>query len=561
MEFACDKAREGLRFESLPAVLEQFAAAFGGRAALALRPRPGEPPAVIAVYPPGAAGPALLAQIGALIGEHPEVTVAGGCLRGSLAPGRAGGEPGQRTAGRDSGPGAESALVAVTQPALGRPLSALVLIGDRASWTAETQATARTLVAVIAAQYRRASDTVELAEREEITRALVEASPDAVVIADATRRIVEFNAAAEELLRRPRADALGQDMRVVLLPERDRARFKAGTEHFLRTGDRVEGDQGEFAGRMRLPVLRGDGSELTVELTPLPLEVGGARYFCCFLRDFSELERANAAFAASQARFQLLSELAPVGIARTGRGGVCSYVNERWCVLGGGSAGDFIGSPWTQVLHPDDAGKVAQEWAQARAAGAELRAECRLRPNGGPQLWAQAAVAALPEGDDQPAGFLVALTNVSSRKRAEQEGGRLLAAERAACNSLADQTARLNRLMAVAVPGVLFVDEDNVIVQLNQAYADLLGLPEPVDQLIGTPIGGLRGQIERSLADPADFLARMSECRLARQPVTGVRFGCSDGRTVEGDYWPVFASGQYLGGLWLLRRTPAREIT
>jgi PAS domain S-box-containing protein len=298
-----------------------------------------------------------------------------------------------------------------------------------------------------------------------------------------------------------------------------------------------------------------------VELTPLPLEVGGARYFCCFLRDFSELERANAAFAASQARFQLLSELAPVGIARTGRGGVCSYVNERWCVLGGGSAGDFIGSPWTQVLHPDDAGKVAQEWAQARAAGAELRAECRLRPNGGPQLWAQAAVAALPEGDDQPAGFLVALTNVSSRKRAEQEGGRLLAAERAACNSLADQTARLNRLMAVAVPGVLFVDEDNVIVQLNQAYADLLGLPEPVDQLIGTPIGGLRGQIERSLADPADFLARMSECRLARQPVTGVRFGCSDGRTVEGDYWPVFASGQYLGGLWLLRRTPAREIT
>jgi PAS domain S-box-containing protein len=554
VEFACDKAREGLRFESLPAVLEQFAGAFGGRAALAVRPRPGESPAVIAVYPPGAADPALLAQIGALIGDHPEVTVAGGCLRGSLALGHAGSAPGQRPAARDGGQGAESALVAVTQPAPGRLLSALVLVGDSALWTAETQATARTLVAVIAAQYRRASDTVELAEREEITRALVEASPDAVVIADATRRIVGFNAEAGELLRRPRAEALGQDVLTMILPGGDRARFIAAMEMFLRTGER-----GEFVGRMRLAVLRGDGSELTVEMTPLPLEVGGTASFCCFLRDLSELERANAALAASQARFQLLSELAPVGIARTDRGGVCGYVNERWCVLGGGPAGDFTGSPWTRVLHPDDAGKVAQEWAQARAAGAELRTECRLRPNGGPQLWAQAAVAALPAGDDQPAGFLVALTNLSARKRAEQESGRLLEAERAACNSLADQTARLRRLMAVAVTGVLFVDENDVIVQLNQNYADVLGVKDSLDELIGTPAGRLRGHIERSLADPAGFLALMAKTRLARQPVAGAAFACSDGRTVESDYLPVFADSQYRGALWLLRPTLASE--
>ncbi len=548
VEFACDKAREGMRFESLPAVLEQFASAFGGRAALALRPRPGEPPGVIAVYPPGAAAPALLAQIGALLGEHPEVTVAGGCLHESLVPADPGSGAARPAAAQGRGTGAESALVAVTQPALGRSLCALVLVGDSARWTAETQATARTLVAVIGAQYRRASDTVELAEREEVTRALVKASPDAVVMADAARRIVWFNAAAEALLRRPRADALGQDMRTVLVPERFHARFMAEVELFLRTGER-----GEFAGRMQLPVLRGDGSELIVELTPLPLVVGDATYFCCFLRDVSELERVKAVLAASQARFQLLSELAPVGLARTDRGGVCGSVNERWCVLGGGSAGDFTGRPWTQVLHPDDAGKVAQEWARARAQGAELRTECRLRPNGGPQIWAQAAVAALPDEDDQRAGFLVALTNVSGRKRAEEAASLLLAAERAACNSLADQTARLNRLTAAAAAGVLFVDENDVIVQLNQGYADLLGLKTSLDQLIGTPASQLRGHIERSLTEPAAFLARMKKNRLGRQPVTGVQFSFTDGRAVECDYLPVFADGQYRGGLWLLR--------
>ena len=36
VEFAAEKARDDLSFESLPAVLERFASAFGGRAALAL---------------------------------------------------------------------------------------------------------------------------------------------------------------------------------------------------------------------------------------------------------------------------------------------------------------------------------------------------------------------------------------------------------------------------------------------------------------------------------------------------------------------------------------------
>jgi PAS domain S-box-containing protein len=437
--------------------------------------------------------------------------------------------------------------VAVAQPATGRPPCALVLVGHSGLWTAETQATARTLVGLIAAQYRRASDIVELAEREEITRALVEASPDAVVIADATRHIVMFNAAAERLLGRPRSDAIGQDLRSVLIPVREHARFMASTELFLRTGE-----VGEFTGTMQLPVLIADGSELSVELTPLSVTAGDQTYFCCFLRDLGELAHAHAALAASQARFQLLSELAPLGIARTDRGGVCTFVNELWCVLGDGSAGEFTGAPWTQVLHPDDAGKVAQEWARARAAGAELRTDCRLRPNGGPQLWVHAAAAALPEDDDQPAGFLVALTNVSARKRAEEAGSRLLAAEQAARRSLADQTERLNSLIAAAIPGVLVIDENDVIVQLNQVYADLLGLQEPLDQLVGAHAERLMGRLEQTFADPADFMARMIKYRVARRRVVGEQLACADGRVIECDYWPVFVNRQYRGDLWLL---------
>jgi PAS domain S-box-containing protein len=551
VEFAVDKAlRDDLRFEGLPAVLERFAGAFGGRAALALRPRAGEPLAVLAAHPAGAAAAALLAEIGALMAAHPEVTIAGGCFRAHLVPAGPGGVAAAQADGNGAaGPDAEreSALVTVAEPVTGRPSCVLVLLGRSAHWTAETQSTARALAAVIAAQFRRAADIVDLAEREEVTRALIEASPDAVVIADAERRILVFNAAAEMLLGRPRADMIGQDMRSVLIPDRDHARFMAGTDLFLRTGER-----GEFVGTMELPVLLADGSELLVELTPLPLMVGTNAFFCCYLRDVSELKRANAALAASDARFRLLSGLAPVGIARTDRGGLCTFVNERWCVLGGGTPDDFTGNSWMKMVHPDDAGKVAQEWARARAQGAELRTDCRLRPNGGPQLWVYAAVAALPHGDGQRAGFLVALTNVSARKRAEEESSRLLAAERAALRGLADQTERLNSLIVAAIPGVLVVDEHNVIIQLNQSLCEIFGVQGPIDQLIGSTAAGLLSRIKGIFADPAEVVARITQYRVDRQRVAGLQIACADGRILGGDYWPVFVDRRYRGDLWML---------
>ncbi|HEX9540203.1 MAG TPA: PAS domain S-box protein [Streptosporangiaceae bacterium] len=549
VEFAVEKASDDLSFESLPAVLERFAGAFGGRAALALRPRGGKPPAVLAAHPHGAADRTVLAQIGALVAEHPELTVAGGCIQAALAPASPGGERDQRPDGTGSRPppdGAESVLVVVAEQVVGRPSCALVLIGESAHWTAETRSTARALAAVIAGRYRRVSDIAELAEREAVTRAIIEASPEAVVIADEARRIVGFNPAAEALLGRRQANVLGEDMGSLLIPERNRARFIESAKLFLRTGKR------EYVGAVPLPVLHADGTERAVEMSPLPLVVGGETYFCCFMRDITELQRANAALAASDARFRLLSELAPVGIARTDRGGVCGYVNERWCVLGGGSADEFAGGPWTKVLHTDDAGRVAQEWARARAQGAELRIDCRLRPSGGPQLWVHAAVAALPDGDDHPPGFLVALTNVSARKRAEDQSTRLLAAERATRRRLEDQTERLNSLIAAAIPGVLFVDEHGLIVQLNKSLCDVLGLTDPIDQLIGGPAERLRAQIERTFADPAELVNWRKQTRAARQPVRDVQFACSDGRTIECDYWPVLVGQQYRGDLWLL---------
>jgi PAS domain S-box-containing protein len=539
LEFAVSQAvsQEGAAPDAgLPELLRRCLAGFGSRAALALRLlAPGEP-AVIAAYPHAAIDPALMVQIAALLDGHPEVTSAGGCLQGRVT------WPGLEASANPDG-----LLIAVARlPGHSSPC-ALILVAQRSEWPPGWQSTARALATVIAARIRRAEDAREIAERRAVTDALIGAAPDAVVVADAARKIVDFNPAAERLYGRRRADVIGQSMGDLLIPERNRARFLESTEEFLRSQD-----PGKYTGRMHLPILRADGTERTVELTPLPLVVGGQIFFCSFARDVTELERANTALAASEARVRLLSELAPVGIARTDGTGTCAYVNERWCALNGRLAAAILGTSWLESVHPGDLPRVRREWVRARAAGSELRTDFRLRRHAGEPLWVHAAVTSLADQADLPRGFMVAFTNVTARKRAEQERDRLLVAEQAAVRDLRDQTERLNALLAAAIPGVLVLDEHSVIVQANQSLCDLLGIEEPPAKLTGVSAGQLRGPARRTFAKPAEVLDRIAGYYIRRERVEGLRFPCVDGRMLECDYWPVSAGGQDRGGLVLL---------
>ena len=186
------------------------------------------------------------------------------------------------------------------------------------------------------------------------------------------------------------------------------------------------------------------------------------------------------------------------------------------------------------------------------AVGSELRTDFRLRRHSGEPLWVHAAVTALPDQADLPRGYMVALTNVTARKRAEQERDRLLAAEQAAVRNLTDQTERLNSLIAAAIPGVLVLDERHMIVQVNQSLCDLLGVEDPPVNLAGADAEVLRDPMARTFAHSAEVMQRMSEPDAHRQRVEGLRFAASGGRMLECDYWPVFAGGEYRGSLLLL---------
>jgi signal transduction histidine kinase len=116
--------------------------------------------------------------------------------------------------------------------------------------------------------------------------------------------------------------------------------------------------------------------------------------------------------------------------------------------------------------------------------------------------------------------------------------------------ALADQTERLNCLIAAAIPGVLIADEQGRITHVSRSFGVMFGIDDPVALVGGSALSVLR-RICGVFAEPGRFARRAAEIFRARQPLSGEQIRSADGRTIECDYWPVLVDGRYRGDLWL----------
>jgi len=137
--------------------------------------------------------------------------------------------------------------------------------------------------------------------------ALVDAAPDAIVIADGEGRLVFVNSEAERLFGYARAELLGETVEI-LVPRRFRERHPAHRRaYYGEPRTRPMGSGLELYGVHR------DGTELPVEISLSPIETAGGRLVMAVVRDASErqeqLRRERAARAEAEALARTNAEL------------------------------------------------------------------------------------------------------------------------------------------------------------------------------------------------------------------------------------------------------------
>ncbi|MCI5101524.1 hybrid sensor histidine kinase/response regulator [Phaeobacter italicus] len=127
---------------------------------------------------------------------------------------------------------------------------------------------------------RRRAEVVEASRRMNV---VMGTSLDGVIISDTTGRILEFNAAAEQIFAIPAQEVIGRDLADVIVPDHHKAAHAAGMARLRNGGTRrVVG-----SGRVRLEAKRATGEVFPVELAIQSAETAQGEIFVAFLRDIS----------------------------------------------------------------------------------------------------------------------------------------------------------------------------------------------------------------------------------------------------------------------------------
>jgi len=120
-------------------------------------------------------------------------------------------------------------------------------------------------------------------------------------------------------------------------------------------------------------------------------------------------------------RYQLLAEASPVGIFYTDASGVCIYVNKRWHDVTGIIPRMAVGKRWTQWLYLEDKKRVELEWDRCLKEKVSFKMEFRFQSSEGKQRWVLGQTKADFSSDRGVLGHVGTITDITERKKAEEE--------------------------------------------------------------------------------------------------------------------------------------------
>jgi PAS domain S-box-containing protein len=290
--------------------------------------------------------------------------------------------------------------------------------------------------------------TTELAERPiDLTalRPVLETAMDPVVIMRLDGVIADWNGRAEEVFGWSRAEAIGQRMADLIIPEELRRAHASGLERYLTTGKaKVLGERTEVPGLTRA------GLRIPVELSISHVAVPGGTVFLGFVRDISDRRKAEEALRHAEARLRATREHAKVGIAESDAEGRFLGVNPAVLDITGYDRDELAAMSFLDLTIEEDRAEDAAAYGrQVRGELDTYALETRHRRKDGAIIWVSVTASAVRDRDGRFMYGIRVIQDVTDRRLA-QDRQRLLLEELnhrvkntlATVQSLAHQTAR-----------------------------------------------------------------------------------------------------------------------
>ena len=292
-------------------------------------------------------------------------------------------------------------------------------------------------------QLDAAAEREHLLERERQAReratTILESITDAFFALDHDWRFTYVNREAERLLEKSRDELLGRSIW-------EEFREAVGTRFFREyqraMTERVTVEFEEF--------YRPLNNWFEVHAYPSP--EGLSVYF----HEVTERRRAADALRESEERYRLLADMIPQHIWTTEADGYHTYFSRRWYDYTGATPDETRGDGWLELLHPEDRDRTLSRWQHSLRTGEPYTIEYRFRSADGTYSWFLGQAMPLRNESGDIVRWFGTLTDISQRKRLEEERERLLARAqdaRAAAERQRDELERMTESRARLIRG------------------------------------------------------------------------------------------------------------
>ncbi len=260
-------------------------------------------------------------------------------------------------------------------------------------------------------------DITEKRNEAEKFRKLLEAAPDAMVIAGADERIELVNAQTENLFGYSREELLGQQVEI-LMPRRFQEVHDGHRERYSEDPHaRSMGAGLELYGR------RKDGSEFPVEVSLSPLTTLKGKLILSAVRDITERKHLDEALKASEERLQMAVEAAQLGIWDLDLATDSAFRSLRHDQIFGFETLQPEWGAEIAVTHviPEDREAFTASFAEAFKTDRFLM-ECRINREIDHELrWISAQGRVYRNREGKPARLMGIVADVTERKKGEEE--------------------------------------------------------------------------------------------------------------------------------------------
>lgn len=132
-----------------------------------------------------------------------------------------------------------------------------------------------------------------------------------------------------------------------------------------------------------------------------------------------EQRRIEAELRASEARWYSMFAQAAVGLAEISLQGKFERVNDTFCRLLGRSRSALIGSSIVTIIHHDDLDESLVLFRLVATSGEPKSVDHRYLRADAATLWVNSQITRIEDSDGKPQAILIAVTNLTERKKTE----------------------------------------------------------------------------------------------------------------------------------------------